>query len=124
MVACVAGACARRPEPAPPLPPPPLAEAPLPPSSTAEFAIGPIAQTPSADGRTLYVEGTIRNTGARASKQVKVWVEGLDTDGHAVARTETLPTPQEIPAGGAAKFLVELPNDAAIRTFHVEAIGK
>jgi len=123
MLAVVAGACAR-PEPAPPPPPPPLSEAPLAESGTAEFAIGPIAQRESADGRTLFVEGTVRNTGSRTSRQVKVWVEGLDADGGTVAKTEALPTPQEIPAGTSASFVVELPNDPAIKSFHVEAVGR
>jgi hypothetical protein len=124
MAVSVAGACARPAPPPPPPPAPPLAETPLEPSATADFAIGPIAQTTSADNRTIFVEGTVRNTGGRASKQVKVWVEGLDADGHAVASTEAFPTPQEIPAGTAGRFLVQLPNDPAIKTFHVEAIGR
>jgi len=108
----------------PPPPPPPLTEETVPPSGTAEFAIGPITQTPSPDGRTLFVEGTVRNTGSRASRDLKVWVNGLDAAGRAVARAEALPTPQEVAPGTVASFVVTLPNDAAIRTVHVEAIGR
>ena len=55
---------------------------------------------------------------------MKVWVEGLDDGGLRLARTEVLPAPQEIPPGGAATFVARLPGNAAIRTFHVEAIGR
>jgi len=66
----------------------------------------------------------VRNTGSRASHDVKVWVEGLDGGGSRVARGEALPTPQEVAPGTEARFIVRLPNDTAIRTFHVEAIGR
>ena len=66
----------------------------------------------------------MRNTGSRASHDVKVWVEGLDAAGSRIARDEALPTPQEVAPGTEARFIVRLPNDAAIRTFHVEAVGR
>lgn len=94
------------------------------PTRTADFQIGPIKQTPSADGHELFVEGTVQNIGSRPSRDVKVWVEGLGADGKVVARAETLPTPQEIPPNAFATYVVRLPNDPAIRTFHVEAIGR
>ncbi len=120
----VAAGCTRTaPPPAPPAPPP-LSESALPPTRSAEFEIGPIKQTPSEDGRTLFVEGTVRNVGSRASRDVKLWVEGLDAGGGTVTRTEALPTPQQIAPGTSATFVVRLPNDPAIRTFHVEAIGR
>jgi hypothetical protein len=53
-----------------------------------------------------------------------VWVDGLDASGASVARAEALPAPQEIFPGTAARFVVRLPNDPAIRTFHVEAVGR
>ena len=64
------------------------------------------------------------NTGTRASRDVKVSVEALDDHGIRLAETEVYPTPQEIPPGGAARFVARLPNNPAIRTFHVEAIGR
>jgi hypothetical protein len=66
----------------------------------------------------------VRTTGSRASHDVKVWVEGLDVNGIALARAEALPTPQQIEPGTVGSFIVRLPNDPAIRTFHVEAIGR
>jgi hypothetical protein len=96
----------------------------LPPSGTADFAIGPITEMRSNDGRSVFVESTVRNTGSRPSRDVKVWVYGLDAGGARVAQAETLPVPQEIPPGRAARFVVRLPNDPAIRTFHVEAVGR
>jgi len=66
----------------------------------------------------------VLNTGTRVSRDVKVSVEALDEQGIRLAETEVYPTPQEIPPGGAARFVARLPNNPAIRTFHVEAIGR
>ena len=66
----------------------------------------------------------MRNTGTRTSRDVKVWVDALDSGGAYLARTEALPTPQEIPPGNAATFVVRLPNDPRIRTFDVRALGR
>ena len=119
----LAGCPAKKPPPPEPAPPF-LAETPLPPSGTAMFEIGEISQEKSDDGSVLFVEGTVRNTGSRASRDVKVWVDGLDVNGARLARAEVLPTPQEIPPGTEGRFIVRLPNDPGIRTFHVEAIGR
>jgi hypothetical protein len=118
--------CPRKPTPsrAPEPSEPPIAESPLPLSGTPTFEIGDIDWKRSEDDRELFVEGTVKNTGTRPSRDVKVWVDGLDVNGIRLARTEVLPTPQEIPPGGAGKFIVRMPNDPAIRTFHVEAIGR
>src|SRR5262249_40954985 len=123
VVAAMLAACARPAAPPAPLAPvpPPLSEEPLPPSGTATFEIGPIKQTPSPDGRVLFVEGSVRNTGSRPSTDLKVWVSGLDADGTSVVRTEALPTPQAVPPGTEATFVVKLPNDPAIRTVDVQA---
>src|SRR5262249_10652188 len=123
LAALAVAACAKAPPPPPPatsVAPPPLAETPLPPTGTAAFEVGAISQTGSGDGHDLYVESSVRNIGSRASREVKVWVDGLDASGGRVARVEALPTPQEIPPGAAASFVVRLPNDPAIRSFHVE----
>jgi hypothetical protein len=103
---------------------PPIAETPLPPSGNAAFKIGNLDWTRSEDGRELYLEGSVENVGTRASRDLKVWVDGLDRSGMRLARTEVVPTPQQIPPGGAARFVVRMPNDASIETFHVEAIGR
>jgi len=66
----------------------------------------------------------VHNTGSRASRDLAVWVEGLDAHGAVVARAEALPTPQAVPPGRTATFVVALPNDPAIRSFHVEAVGR
>jgi hypothetical protein len=122
----LAAGCPRRPAPPPQPEPsqPPLAEAPLPPSGAPRFEIGPLDWQRSEDGRELYVEGSVRNTGTRVTRDLKVWVDGLDANGLRLARTEVLPNPQEVPPGGTARFVVRMPNDPAIRTFHVEAIGR
>ena len=117
--------CARQPPPKPASPPPqPLTEEPLPPSTTADFAIGPINETRSAEGTTVFIEGTVRNTGSRPSRDVTVTVEGLDADGMRVVSADTLPTPQAIPPGTTASYVVRLPNDPAVRTYHVIAVGR
>lgn len=68
--------------------------------------------------------GTVRNTGSRATKELKVWVEAVDAAGARVVTRETFPEQQEIAPGDAARFRVLLPNDPAIRTVRVEAFGK
>ena len=113
-----------KPSPAPEPAAPNIAETPLPPSGTPHFEIGQIDWKRSQDDRELFVEGTVKNTGTRPSRDIKVWVDGLDASGIRLARTEVLPTPQEIPPGGVGRFIVRMPNDPAIRTFHVEAIGR
>ena len=54
---------------------------------------------------------------------MKVSVEALDDGGIRLAETDVWPDPQEIPPGGAARFVARLPNNPAIRSFHVEAFG-
>jgi len=110
----------KTPEPAEPT----IAETALPPSGEPRFEIGPINERRSDDGAELYVESSVLNTGTRESRDVKVSVEALDDHGIRLAETEVYPTPQEIPPGGAARFVARLRNDPAIRTFHVEAIGR
>ena len=126
VVVLLAGGCAsqKAAAPPPPPPPPPFTESALPPTGSPRFEIGPFDWKRSEDGQELYVEGSVRNTGSLASRDVKVFVDGLAADGARVAESETLPTPQVIPPGGAARFVVRLPNDPAIRSFHVEAIGR
>ena len=111
------------PPPASP-PPPPLTEESLAPSTTADFQIGPIKETASADGAAVFVEGTVRNVGSRPSRDVQVTVEGLDASGARVVSADTLPSPQAIPPDTSATFVVRLPNDPAVRTYHVVAIGR
>ena len=113
-----------KPAPAPEPAAPNIAESPLPPSGTPQFEIGPLAERRSDDGAALYLESSVRNTGTRASRDVKVSVEALDDRGIRLAETEVWPDPQEIPPGGAARFVARLPNNPAIRTFHVEAFGR
>ena len=110
--------------PPPPQPPPTIAEQPLPPSTTIELSVTPPRHTNSADGRQIFIEGKVRNRGSRPTREVKVWVSGLDASGNVVVKAETLPTVQLIPPGGSADYLVRLPNDPTIRRFHVEAIGR
>ena len=112
------------PPPPPPPTPPPLAETPLPATGTALFEIGPITQTVSQDAQELFVESVVRNVGSKPSREVKVWVDALDAGGVSVAQVEALPTPQAIVPGTAARFVVRFPNDPAIRSFHVEAVGR
>ena len=117
--------CAKKAAPPPPPPPPPaFTEAPLPESGTAEFRVGPIKESRSADGAAIFIEGTVVNTGSRTSHSVHVQVDGLDATGGQVASADALPTPQEIEPGTVGTFLVRLPNDPKIRTYHVEAIGR
>jgi len=103
---------------------PPIAESQLPPSGTPQFEIGPITPHRTDDGREWLVAASVRNTGTRTTRDVKVWVEGRDDKGVRIARTELQPELQAIPPGGAASFIARLPGDPAISTFHVEAVGR
>jgi hypothetical protein len=126
-VVALASAACRRPAPPPPTPepaPPLIAESTLPPSGTPHFEIGPITPTRSSDGSEWLVESSVRNTGTRTSRDIRVRVYGLDDNGVRLARTELSPEQQEIPPGGAATFVAHLPGDAAIRTVDVEAVGR
>ena len=66
----------------------------------------------------------MRNTGTRSSRDVQVSVEGLDVNGTRVARADARPNPQAIPPGTVGTFIVRLPNDPAIKSLRVEAIGR
>ena len=120
-------ACHTRPKtpPGPDVPPAVfLRDTPLPPSTTVELKIGPLTDTASADGTRLFVEGTLTNTGSRDTRNSKVWVRGIDAAGNVVAEGQAFPTPQGIPAGGTATFVVQLPNDPAIKRFHAAALAR
>jgi hypothetical protein len=88
------------------------------------FAVGPIHETRGGDGHKVFVEGTVQNVGTRPSRSLKVWVSALDASGLPRERVESLPTPQDVAPGMAARFVVELADDPLVRTYHVEAIGR
>lgn len=116
-----------RPRPAPPPPTtvePPLTEAPLEPSGAAALAVGPIRETRSADGQAVFIEGTVENVGSRPTRTITVWVSALDESGLALERVQVLPTPQAVPPGTAARFVVQMHDNPRVRTYHVEAIGR
>ena len=93
-------------------------------SGAAAFAVGAIHETRSADGQTVFIEGTVENVGTRPSRTITVWVNALDESGTARERVQVLPTPQDVPPGTVARFVVQLRNDPLVRTYHVEAIGR
>lgn len=62
--------------------------------------------------------------GTRPSTTITVWVNALDASGMRLARVEARPTPQVVPPGTVARYVVALPNDPAVRGYHVEAIGR
>jgi len=51
-------------------------------------------------------------------------VNALDAAGVRRGRVEALPTPQDVAPGTVARFVVQLPDDPLVRTYHVEAIGR
>lgn len=122
-MAAVGAGCARTPEP-PPAPPRIIHEAPLRPTTTIELQVGPPTWTDSADGRETWVEGSVRNRGSRPTREITVRVSGLDAAGNVVSRADGAPATQLIVPGGSARYRVRVANDPAIKTFHVEAIGR
>jgi hypothetical protein len=108
--------------PSPP-PPPPLCEEVLPPLGQPDVFIFDLKDTVSEDKQALFVEGRIGNRGSQATKQIAVTVRALNEEGQGIARAEATPTPQALLPGGSAAFVVKLPNDPAIRRFHVEAVA-
>lgn len=72
----------------------------------------------------MFIEGTVENVGSRPSRTLTVWVNALDAQGLRRERVEALPTPQVVAPGTVARFVVQLPEDPLVRTYHVEAIGR
>jgi hypothetical protein len=99
----------------------PLVEETLPAVAAPQVVIISITDSTSADRQSIFVQGTLRNDGTAATRQVQVQVNALDVSGRVRTTTTALPVPQIIPPGGTATFLVRFPNDPAIRRFHVEA---
>jgi len=95
----------------------------LPPTGTVDFQIDFDMQH-GDDPKELIVTGSVRNTGSRATKDLKVWVEAVDAAGQRVVGREMYPEQQEVAPGSTARFRVVLPNDPAIKTVRVEAFGK
>jgi hypothetical protein len=93
-------------------------------AATIAVDVGPAKWTRSADGRETFVEGSVRNRGTTPTREIRVSVLGVDAAGNVVTRAEGQPTPQLVLPGASARYLVRLPNDPTITTFHVEAIGR
>lgn len=93
----------------------------IPAVAAPQVVITGITDNESEDRQSVFVQGTLRNYGTAATKQVQVQVNALDGSGRVITTTTALPVPQIIPPGGSATFLVRFPNDPAIRRFHVEA---
>jgi hypothetical protein len=93
-------------------------------AATIEVDVGPAKWTDSADGRETFVEGSVHNRGTTPTRDIRVWVFGLDAAGNVVTRADGQPTPQLVLPGGNARYLVRLPNDPTIKTYRVEAIGR
>lgn len=124
VLALTAAGCARTPPAAPPLR---IVHEDRPqraPQATIEVDVGPAKWTASADGRETFVEGSVRNRGKTPTRDIRVWVLGLDADGNVVSRADAQPNPQLVLPGASARYLVRLPNDPSIKTYHVEAIGR
>jgi hypothetical protein len=117
--------CPKQPPPPPPEPPPPppLTESTLPPTGEPAFEIDFEFQR-DADPKQLVVLGSVRNTGSRASRELKVFVEAIDAAGARVVTRDTYPDAQVVAPGSATRFRVLLPNDPAIRTVRVQAFGR
>ena len=126
------GSCTPQPQPAPPpppvfvVPPPPpprrpFVEETLPSDDKPYVIIVGTKQSESEDRQNVFVEGTLRNQGTGATKQIHVTVEALDEAGHVVTTATALPTPQVIQPEESATFVVRFPNDSAVRSYHVEA---
>lgn len=80
--------------------------------------------TRSADGREVLVEGAVRNRGAKPVREVHVLVRGVDAVGAVVVETRATPTPQLLPPGGEARYVVRLPDHPAVRAYTATAIGR
>lgn len=78
-------------------------------------------QSESEDQQSVFVEGTLRNQGTGPTKRLQVTVEALDARGHVVTTASALPVPQVILPGESARFVVRMPNNPAVRSFHIEA---
>jgi hypothetical protein len=125
-MAAIGAACASQPPEPPPAPPrivhgqPPLQPTP----TTIEMQVGPPTWTETADGRDTWVEGSVRNRGSRPTREITLWVTGLDAGGNVVSRADGSPMQQLVVPGASTRYRVRVANDRSIKTFHVEAIGR
>lgn len=78
-------------------------------------------QNESEDHQTIFFEGKLKNQGTGPTTQLRVTVAALDDTGRVVTKAEALPLPQEIQPGATASFIVQFPNNTAIRSFHITA---
>jgi hypothetical protein len=126
LIAATAGAgCARKPPEPPPAPPRIIHEQPLRPTpTTIDIQVGPPTWTDTADGRDTWVEGSVRNRGSRPTREITIWVTGLDAGGNVVSRADGSPMQQLVVPGASTRYRVRVANDPSIKTFHVEALGR
>jgi hypothetical protein len=122
-VAAAGVGCARKPpEPAPVRF---VHEGPVRPATpTIALQATPPTSTSTADGREVWIDGSVRNRSTRPTTEIRVVVSGVNADGGVVSSAEASPTPQLVVPGGSARYRVRLANDPSIITFHVEAIGR
>jgi hypothetical protein len=130
LTALLTCACIRDPELPPP--PPPAAPAPglyyeenLQPDPTVRIEIIDLGDEVDRERRRVTVTGLLLNRGDRATTQVTVKVHALDEHGDVVASVYAVPASDRIPAhGGRVRFTAELEQNAAIRSYHVEALAR
>jgi hypothetical protein len=125
-VAWLASSCvppAPLPPPAPP-PTPVLSEEEVPPVGQLDIAIIDFHETPSADGKTVAVTGTLVNRGTRTTQRVHVHIEALDKNGAVVQSADPLPSTQLIAPGATSTFAVSFENRPETDRYHAEAVSR
>jgi hypothetical protein len=112
----------------PPLPPvaptPPLSEEEIKPIERPNIAITDLNETPSPDGKTVTVSGTLVNWGHGATREAYVHVEALNRNGAVVQSADSAPSTELIQPGSAAAFSVRLENRSDVDRYHVEAVAR
>lgn len=119
-------ACAPRPQPLSPEPPPAqtYTEEELPVVQNARVEIIDLQEIPEPEAKRVRVAGTLINFGKAATTRVSVKVRAVDEKGAVVAMIYGTPSTQEIPPGGSATFTAWFDDLPQIRRYHVEAVVK
>jgi len=124
--ACISACAKPPPAPAPVVAaaPPPIYEEQLQAVGQLDMEILDLNETPTPNRKAVVLSGTLVNRGTRATREVYIRVEALDTNGAVVLSADSQPSTATIGPGGRGTFAVTMENRPNVDRYHVEAIAK